>query len=180
VVTGAGVPQITAIAECVRGAAGSGVPVIADGGIKYSGDITKAVAAGADAVMIGSLLAGVDESPGEIILYQGRNFKSYRGMGSLAAMKQGSKDRYAQEGEDAESKLVPEGIEGRVTYKGSLAALVAQLVGGLRAGMGYTGCRTIGELQRNARFMKITAASLKESHVHDVIITKEAPNYRVE
>ncbi len=180
VVTGAGVPQITAIAECVRGAAGSGVPVIADGGIKYSGDIPKAIAAGADAVMIGSLLAGVDESPGEIILYQGRNFKSYRGMGSLAAMKQGSKDRYAQEGEDAESKLVPEGIEGRVTYKGSLAALVAQLVGGLRAGMGYTGCRTIGELQRNARFMKITAASLKESHVHDVIITKEAPNYRVE
>src|SRR5215471_3249724 len=180
VVTGAGVPQITAIAECVRGAAGSGVPVIADGGIKYSGDITKAVAAGADVVMIGSLLAGVDESPGEIILYQGRNFKSYRGMGSLAAMKQGSKDRYGQESEDAESKLVPEGIEGRVTYKGSLAALVGQLVGGLRAGMGYTGCRTIGELQRNARFIKITAASLKESHVHDVVITKEAPNYRVE
>jgi IMP dehydrogenase len=180
VVTGAGVPQITAIAECASGAAGSGVPVIADGGVKYSGDITKAIAAGADSVMIGSLLAGVDESPGEIILYQGRNFKSYRGMGSLAAMKQGSKDRYAQEGEDAESKLVPEGIEGRVTYKGSLAALVAQLVGGLRAGMGYTGCRTIDELQRGARFMKITAASLKESHVHDVIITKEAPNYRVE
>jgi IMP dehydrogenase len=180
VVTGAGVPQITAITEVVRGAAGSGVPVIADGGVKYSGDITKAIAAGADSVMIGSLLAGVDESPGEIILFQGRNFKSYRGMGSLAAMKQGSKDRYAQEAEDAESKLVPEGIEGRVTYKGSLAALVAQLVGGLRAGMGYTGCRTIGELQRNARFMKITAASLKESHVHDVIITKEAPNYRVE
>jgi IMP dehydrogenase len=180
VVTGAGVPQITAITECARGAAGSGVPVIADGGVKYSGDITKAIAAGADAVMIGSLLAGVDESPGEIILYQGRSFKSYRGMGSLAAMRRGSKDRYAQEGEDAESKLVPEGIEGRVTYKGSLAALVAQLVGGLRAGMGYTGCRTIGELQRDARFMKITAASLKESHVHDVIITKEAPNYRVE
>ncbi|MGE0127137.1 MAG: IMP dehydrogenase [Blastocatellales bacterium] len=180
VVTGAGVPQITAISECVRGAAGSGVPIIADGGIKYSGEITKAIAAGADAVMIGSLFAGVDESPGEIILYQGRNFKSYRGMGSIAAMKQGSKDRYAQEGADAESKLVPEGIEGRVTYKGSLAALVGQLVGGLRAGMGYTGCRTIRELQQNARFMKITAASLKESHVHDVIITKEAPNYRVE
>jgi IMP dehydrogenase len=180
VVSGAGVPQITAITECVRGAAGSGVPVIADGGVKYSGDITKAIAAGADTVMIGSLLAGVDESPGEIILYQGRSFKSYRGMGSLAAMKRGSKDRYAQEAEDAENKLVPEGIEGRVTYKGSLAALVAQLVGGLRAGMGYTGCRTIGELQRNARFMQITAASLKESHVHDVIITKEAPNYRVE
>ena len=159
---------------------GSNVPIIADGGIKYSGDITKAIAAGADTVMIGSLLAGVDESPGEIILYQGRNFKSYRGMGSLAAMKKGSRDRYGQESEEAESKLVPEGIEGRVTYKGSLAALVGQLVGGLRAGMGYTGCRTIGELQQNARFMKITAASLKESHVHDVIITKEAPNYRVE
>jgi IMP dehydrogenase len=180
VVSGAGVPQITAISECVRGASGSGVPVIADGGIKYSGDITKAIAAGADTVMIGSLLAGVDESPGEIILYQGRNFKSYRGMGSLAAMRQGSKDRYGQESEAAENKLVPEGIEGRVTYKGSLAALVGQLVGGLRAGMGYTGCRTIAELQRNARFIKITAASLKESHVHDVIITKEAPNYRVE
>jgi IMP dehydrogenase len=180
VVTGAGVPQITAISECVRGAAGSGVPVVADGGIKYSGDITKAVAAGADTVMIGSLFAGVDESPGEIILYQGRNFKSYRGMGSLAAMKQGSKDRYAQESADAESKLVPEGIEGRVTYKGSLAGLIMQLVGGLRAGMGYTGCRAIRELQQNSRFMKITAASLKESHVHDVIITKEAPNYRVE
>lgn len=180
VVTGAGVPQITAISECVRGVAGSGAPIIADGGIKYSGDITKAIAAGADTVMIGSLFAGVDESPGEIILYQGRNFKSYRGMGSLAAMKQGSKDRYAQESADAESKLVPEGIEGRVTYKGSLAGLVTQLVGGLRAGMGYTGCRTIRELQQNSRFIKITAASLKESHVHDVIITKEAPNYRVE
>ena len=180
VVTGAGVPQITAIAECAKAADGSGVPIIADGGIKYSGDITKAIAAGADSVMIGSLLAGTDESPGEIILYQGRNFKSYRGMGSLAAMKQGSKDRYGQEAEEMESKLVPEGIEGRVTYKGSLAALVGQLVGGLRAGMGYTGCRTIRELQQQARFMKITAASLKESHVHDVIITKEAPNYRAE
>ncbi|MCI0663689.1 MAG: IMP dehydrogenase [Acidobacteria bacterium] len=180
VVTGTGMPQITAIAECVKGAQESGVPVIADGGIKYSGDITKAVAAGADTVMIGSLLAGTDESPGEIILYQGRNFKSYRGMGSLAAMKQGSKDRYGQEGEEVENKLVPEGIEGRVTYKGSLAGLIAQLVGGLRAGMGYTGCRTIRELQQKARFMKITQASLKESHVHDVFITKEAPNYRVE
>ncbi len=180
VVSGAGVPQITAIAECVRGAQGSGVPIIADGGIKYSGDITKAIAAGADVLMIGSLLAGTDEAPGEIILYQGRNFKAYRGMGSLAAMKEGSKDRYGQEREEADSKLVPEGIEGRVTYKGSLAALVGQLVGGLRAGMGYTGCRTIAELQQRARFMKITAASLKESHVHDVIITKEAPNYRVE
>jgi len=180
VVTGTGMPQITAIAECVKGAQESGVPVIADGGIKYSGDITKAVAAGADTVMIGSLLAGTDESPGEIILYQGRNFKSYRGMGSLAAMKQGSKDRYGQEGEEVENKLVPEGIEGRVTYKGSLAGLIAQLVGGLRAGMGYTGCRTIRELQQKTRFMKITQASLKESHVHDVFITKEAPNYRVE
>jgi len=180
VVTGTGMPQITAIAECVKGAQEAGVPIIADGGIKYSGDITKAVAAGADTVMIGSLLAGTDESPGEIILYQGRNFKSYRGMGSLAAMKQGSKDRYGQEGEEVENKLVPEGIEGRVTYKGSLAGLIAQLVGGLRAGMGYTGCRTIRELQQKARFMKITQASLKESHVHDVFITKEAPNYRVE
>jgi IMP dehydrogenase len=180
VVSGAGMPQITAIASCVKAASGSGVPVIADGGIKYSGDITKAIAAGADTVMIGSLFAGTDESPGEIILYQGRSFKAYRGMGSLAAMKDGSKDRYGQEAEEAESKLVPEGIEGRVTYKGSLAALVGQLVGGLRAGMGYTGCRTIRELQERARFMKITAASLKESHVHDVIITKEAPNYRME
>jgi IMP dehydrogenase len=180
IVSGAGVPQITAIAESVRGAANSGIPIIADGGIKYSGDITKAIAAGGDTVMIGSLLAGTDESPGEIILYQGRNFKSYRGMGSIAAMKKGSKDRYGQESSDLDSKLVPEGIEGRVTYKGSLAALIGQLVGGLRAGMGYTGCRTIRELQKNARFMKITAASLKESHVHDVIITKEAPNYRVE
>jgi IMP dehydrogenase len=180
IVSGAGVPQITAISECAKAAAGSGVPVISDGGIKYSGDITKAIAAGADVVMIGSLLAGTDESPGEIILYQGRNFKAYRGMGSLAAMKEGSKDRYGQESEDAESKLVPEGIEGRVTYKGSLAALIGQLVGGLKAGMGYTGCRSIRELQEQSRFMKITAASLKESHVHDVIITKEAPNYRVE
>jgi len=180
IVTGAGVPQITAIVESSQAARGSGVPVIADGGIKYSGDITKAIAAGADTVMIGSLLAGTDESPGEIILYQGRNFKAYRGMGSLAAMKQGSKDRYAQDREDVESKLVPEGIEGRVTYKGSLAALIGQLVGGLKSGMGYTGCRTIRELQGGARFMKITSASLKESHVHDVIITKEAPNYRVE
>ncbi len=178
IVTGAGVPQITAIFECAKAATGSDVPIIADGGIKYSGDVTKAIAAGADSVMIGSLLAGTDESPGEIILYQGRNFKAYRGMGSLGAMKQGSKDRYAQEGEQSDNKLVPEGIEGRVSYKGSLAALVGQLVGGLRAGMGYTGCRTIRELQQNARFMKITAASLKESHVHDVFITKEAPNYR--
>jgi IMP dehydrogenase len=180
VISGSGVPQITAISESFRAAQGTGVPIIADGGIKYSGDITKAIAAGADTVMIGSLLAGTDESPGEIILYQGRNFKSYRGMGSLAAMKKGSRDRYGQENEESESKLVPEGIEGRVTYKGSLAGLIAQLVGGLRAGMGYTGCRNIRELQQSAQFMKITAASLKESHVHDVFITKEAPNYRVE
>jgi IMP dehydrogenase len=180
VISGSGVPQITAISESFRAAQDTGVPIIADGGIKYSGDITKAIAAGADTVMIGSLLAGTDESPGEIILYQGRNFKSYRGMGSLAAMKQGSRDRYAQESEETESKLVPEGIEGRVTYKGSLAGLIAQLVGGLRAGMGYTGCRNIRELQQSTQFMKVTAASLKESHVHDVIITKEAPNYRVE
>jgi IMP dehydrogenase len=173
VVSGAGVPQITAISEAVKGAAGSGVPVISDGGIKYSGDITKAIAAGADSVMIGSLLAGTDEAPGEIILYQGRNFKAYRGMGSIGAMREGSKDRYAQHEVEVESKLVPEGIEGRVTYKGSLAALIGQLVGGLRAGMGYTGCRNIQELQQQTRFMKITAASLKESHVHDVIITKE-------
>ncbi len=180
VVSGAGVPQITAVAECAKAIAGSGVPIIADGGIKFSGDLTKAIAAGADSVMIGSLLAGTDESPGEIILYQGRNFKSYRGMGSIGAMKEGSKDRYGQEGTEIESKLVPEGIEGRVTHKGSLAALVGQLVGGLKAGMGYTGCRTIEELKTNARFIKITAASLKESHVHDVFITKEAPNYRAE
>ncbi|MBK6796670.1 MAG: IMP dehydrogenase [Acidobacteria bacterium] len=180
VISGAGVPQITAISEAVRGAGGSGVPLIADGGIKYSGDITKAIAAGADSVMIGSLLAGTDESPGEIILYQGRNFKAYRGMGSLGAMKQGSKDRYGLDEIEQENKLVPEGIEGRVTYKGSLAALIGQLVGGLRAGMGYTGCQTIRELQNKSRFIKITAASLKESHVHDVIITKEAPNYRAE
>jgi IMP dehydrogenase len=180
VISGSGVPQITAISESFRAAQDTGVPIIADGGIKYSGDVTKAIAAGADTVMIGSLLAGTDESPGEIILYQGRNFKSYRGMGSLAAMKQGSRDRYGQESEESESKLVPEGIEGRVTYKGSLAGLIAQLVGGLRAGMGYTGCRNIRELQQSAQFMKITAASLKESHVHDVFITKEAPNYRVE
>ena len=180
VVSGAGVPQITAVAECAKAAAGSGIPIIADGGIKFSGDVTKAIAAGADSVMIGSLLAGTDESPGEIILYQGRNFKSYRGMGSIGAMKEGSKDRYGQESTEAESKLVPEGIDGRVTHKGSLAALVGQLVGGLKAGMGYTGCRTIEELKTNARFIKITAASLKESHVHDVFITKEAPNYRAE
>ncbi len=177
VVSGAGVPQITAIIEVSRAARGAGIPVISDGGIKFSGDITKAIAAGADSVMIGSLFAGTDESPGETILYQGRTFKSYRGMGSLSAMGQGSSDRYAQ---DPNSKLVPEGIEGRVPYKGPLAELVYQLVGGLKSGMGYCGCATISELQERARFVRITAAGLRESHVHDVIITKEAPNYRLE
>jgi IMP dehydrogenase len=178
VVTGAGVPQITAIAECARVGRPAGVPVIADGGIKFSGDVTKAIAAGASSVMIGSLFAGTEESPGETILYQGRTFKSYRGMGSIAAMAVGSGDRYAQEGEV--SKLVPEGIEGRVPYKGLLAEMVTQLVGGLRSGMGYCGCPTIEELQQRARFVRITSAGLRESHVHDVIITKEAPNYRLE
>ncbi len=177
VVSGAGVPQITAIAECAKAARPAGVPLIADGGIKYSGDITKAIAAGADAVMIGSLLAGTDESPGETILYQGRTFKTYRGMGSMGAMSQGSSDRYAQE---AGGKLVPEGIEGRVAAKGPLSELVYQLVGGLRSGMGYCGARTIPELQEKARFLRISPAGLREGHVHDVIITKEAPNYRVE
>ncbi len=180
VVTGAGVPQISAIVECVAAAKGSGVPVIADGGVKFSGDVAKAIAAGADSVMIGSLFAGTEEAPGEVILFQGRNFKSYRGMGSLGAMKQGSSDRYAQEATVADSKYIPEGIEGRVAYKGTLADMVTQLVGGLRSGMGYTGCRTIRDLQSDARFVRITSAGLRESHVHDVIITKEAPNYRLE
>jgi IMP dehydrogenase len=177
VVTGAGVPQITAIAECARAARGAGVPIIADGGIKFSGDVTKAIAAGASAVMIGSLFAGTEESPGETILYQGRSFKTYRGMGSIGAMSAGS-DRYAPEGEP--SKAVPEGIEGRVPHKGALAEMVSQLVGGLRSGMGYCGCATVAELQAQARFVRITSAGLRESHVHDVIITKEAPNYRLE
>jgi len=180
VVTGAGVPQIMAILEAVNAAKGSGVPIIADGGIKFSGDVAKGIAAGADSIMIGSLFAGTEEAPGEVILYQGRNFKTYRGMGSIGAMKKGSSDRYAQELTTADSKFVPEGIEGRVAYKGTVAEMVTQLVGGLRAGMGYTGCRTIGELQANARFVRITSAGLRESHVHDVIITKEAPNYRLE
>ena len=177
VVSGAGVPQITAIADCARAAHEGGVPLISDGGIKFSGDVTKAIAAGADSVMIGSLLAGTEESPGETILYQGRTFKSYRGMGSMGAMSQGSSDRYAQ---DASGKLVPEGIEGRVPYKGPLSELVYQLVGGLRAGMGYCGTKTITDLQRNAQFLRVSSAGLRESHVHDVIITKEAPNYRLE
>ena len=177
VVTGTGVPQITAIAECAKAARGTGVPLISDGGVKYSGDVTKAIAAGAAVVMIGSLFAGTDESPGEMILYQGRTFKAYRGMGSLGAMQLGSSDRYAQEGG---GKMVPEGIEGRVPAKGPLSEMVYQLVGGLRSGMGYCGVRTIPELQERAEFLRITWAGLKESHVHDVIITKEAPNYQVE
>jgi IMP dehydrogenase len=180
VVTGAGVPQISAILECVAAAKGSGVPVIADGGVKFSGDVAKAIAAGADVVMIGSLFAGTEEAPGELILFQGRSFKSYRGMGSIGAMREGSRDRYSQERVEMESKLVPEGIEGRVPYKGTLADMVTQLVGGLRAGMGYTGCRNIREFQEKTRFVRITSAGLRESHVHDVIITKEAPNYRLE
>ena len=177
VVSGAGVPQITAIAECSRATRGSGVPLISDGGIKFSGDISKAIAAGADSVMLGGLLAGTEESPGETILYQGRTFKSYRGMGSMGAMSQGASDRYSQEDS---GKLVPEGIEGRVPYKGPLADLVYQLVGGLRSGMGYCGSKTIQELQDRASFLRVTSAGLRESHVHDVIITKEAPNYRLE
>jgi IMP dehydrogenase len=179
VVTGAGVPQITAILESARAAEGTGVPVIADGGIKFSGDITKAIAAGASAVMIGGLFAGTEESPGETILYQGRTFKSYRGMGSLGAMEAGSADRYAQEGVER-GKSVPEGIEGQVPYKGPLSGLVGQLVGGLRSGMGYCGAANLGELQQRSKFIRISSAGLRESHVHDVIITREAPNYRLE
>jgi IMP dehydrogenase len=179
VVAGVGVPQITAVDACVRAAARFGVPCISDGGIKYSGDIVKALAAGADTVMIGSLFAGTEEAPGEVILYQGRSYKSYRGMGSMGAMKQGSKDRYFQ-ADTEESKLVPEGIEGRVPYKGTLAMNVHQLVGGLRSGMGYLGCRTVDELRTKAKFVRITTAGLRESHVHDVTVTQEAPNYRIE
>jgi IMP dehydrogenase len=179
VVTGAGVPQITAILECSRAAKGSGVPLIADGGIKFSGDITKAIAAGASCVMIGGLFAGTEESPGETILYQGRTFKSYRGMGSIGAMEAGSADRYAQEGA-ARGKSVPEGIEGQVPYKGPLSGLVEQLVGGLRSGMGYCGVANLTELQERSKFIRISSAGLRESHVHDVIITREAPNYRLE
>jgi IMP dehydrogenase len=193
IVTGAGVPQITAIAEASRATRDAGIPIIADGGIKFSGDITKAVAAGASCVMIGSLFAGTDESPGELILYQGRTFKSYRGMGSLGAMAQGSSERYFQNTDDASTaqpvlsaesnrlaKLVPEGIEGRVPYRGSVSMIVHQMVGGLKSGMGYCGCPTISELQQKARFVRISGAGLRESHVHDVIITREAPNYALE
>jgi IMP dehydrogenase len=195
IVTGAGVPQITAIAESARAVRDANIPIIADGGVKYSGDITKAIAAGASCVMIGSLLAGTEESPGETILYQGRSFKAYRGMGSLAAMAQGSSERYFQTTNDDAStqvlsdegsegnrlaKLVPEGIEGRVPYRGTVGMIVYQLVGGVKSGMGYVGCSTIAELQQNARFVRISGAGLRESHVHDVMITREAPNYRVE
>ena len=186
VVAGIGVPMITAVAECARAAAPHGVPIIADGGIRYSGDITKAIAVGASCAMIGSLFAGTDESPGEMILYQGRSFKEYRGMGSIGAMRRGSRDRYFQDEFDLDGspesgeKLVPEGIEGRVPHKGSVAAMIHQLVGGLRAGMGYCGTKDIPTLQREARLIRITPAGQREGHVHDVVITKEAPNYRVE
>jgi len=177
VVAGVGVPQITAIEDCSKEADKTDTPVIADGGIKFSGEVTKAIAAGASCVMLGSLLAGTDEAPGELVLYQGRTYKTYRGMGSLGAMRKGSKDRYGQGGA-ADEKLVPEGIEGRVPYRGPLASILYQLVGGLRSGMGYTGSSTIRDLRENARFVRITSQGLRESHVHDVIITEEAPNYR--
>ena len=182
VIAGIGVPQVSAIQDVTRIAGLEGIPVIADGGIKYSGDVVKAIAAGAHSVMIGNLFAGTDEAPGEVILFQGRTYKVYRGMGSIEAMKKGSKDRYAQNlGDDMiDSKLVPEGIEGRIPYRGPIGSTVYQLIGGLRAGMGYTGCGTIEELRSNGKFIKVTNAGLREGHVHDVIITKEAPNYRIE
>jgi len=179
IVTGVGVPQITAVSNVAEALKGTGVPIISDGGIRYSGDLSKAIAAGAHAVMIGSLFAGTEESPGEIELFQGRSYKSYRGMGSLGAMAQGASDRYFQEGKEIE-KLVPEGIEGRIPYKGSLHSVILQMLGGLRSGMGYTGCATIAELREKAEFVKVTAAGMRESHVHDVSITKEAPNYHVD
>jgi IMP dehydrogenase len=180
IVAGVGVPQITAINDCAKAVASLGVHIIADGGIKYSGDVAKAIAAGANSVMIGSIFAGTDEAPGEIVLFQGRSYKVYRGMGSIGAMRAGSRDRYFQGEVTSDAKLVPEGIEGRVPYRGPLSQSIYQLVGGLKSGMGYTGCRTIDELRSKARFMRATAMGLRESHVHDVIITKEAPNYRVE
>ena len=179
IVAGVGVPQITAILDCSTAARDADIPIIADGGIKYSGDIVKALAAGANSVMLGSLLAGTLEAPGEIELYQGRSYKVYRGMGSVGAMKDGSKDRYFQDGTVSDVKFVPEGIEGRVHFKGELNQTIYQLIGGLRSGMGYAGCKTIDELRSNARFVRITSAGLSESHVHDVQITKEAPNYWV-
>jgi len=180
IVAGIGVPQMTAIMECARASRHYGVPLIADGGIKYSGDITKALGAGAHSVMIGGLFAGTEESPGETVLFQGRSYKVYRGMGSLEAMKEGSRDRYMQDDIESTLKLVPEGIEGRVPFRGSLSNSIYQIMGGLKAGMGYVGCRSIEELRRKARFVRITPSGLRESHVHDVIITKEAPNYRID
>ncbi|HEY2389321.1 MAG TPA: IMP dehydrogenase [Candidatus Binatia bacterium] len=179
IISGVGMPQLTAVLGAVKGVAGSDVPIIADGGVRWSGDITKAIAAGAHSIMIGSLFAGTEESPGETILYQGRTYKLYRGMGSIEAMKEGSRDRYFQ-GDEPDVKLVPEGIEGRVAYKGSLSFNIHQLVGGLKAGMGYCGCRNLGDLQTQTRFLRISAAGMRESHVHDVVVTKEAPNYRLE
>jgi IMP dehydrogenase len=180
VIAGIGVPQLSAVMETSKIAEKHGVPIIADGGIKFSGDITKALAAGSDSVMIGNLFAGTDESPGETVLFQGRSYKVYRGMGSIEAMKEGSKDRYAQGDVESETKLVPEGIEGRVPHRGALSYCIEQLIGGLRAGMGYLGAKTLEDLRKNAKFIRITTSGLKESHVHDVIITKEAPNYRLE
>jgi IMP dehydrogenase len=177
IVSGVGVPQITAIANIAKALVGTGVSLIADGGIRFSGDICKAIAAGAHAVMVGGLFAGTEESPGETELYQGRTYKSYRGMGSLGAMAQGSSDRYFQDASAGEEKLVPEGIEGRVPYKGSMSAIVHQLMGGLRSGMGYTGCGTIDEMRTKPEFVQVTTAGMRESHVHDVSITKEPPNY---
>jgi len=178
-VAGVGVPQITAVANTAKALRGSGVPLIADGGIRYSGDITKALAAGAYSIMLGSMFAGTEEAPGEVELYQGRSYKSYRGMGSLGAMAQGSKDRYFQESESAVEKLVPEGIEGRVPYKGALSAIIHQMVGGIRASMGYVGCASMEEMRQKPEFVRVTSAGMRESHVHDVSITKEAPNYRI-
>jgi len=180
VVTGAGIPQITAISDVFKVSEAKDVPLIADGGIKYSGDITKAIVAGASSVMLGNLLAGTDESPGEVVIFQGRSYKTYRGMGSIEAMREGGRDRYFQDIPSAEDKIAPEGIEGRVPYKGMVAHIIQMMVEGLKAGMGYAGCKTIQKLQKKAKFIKISAAGVRESHVHDVIITKEAPNYRLD
>jgi IMP dehydrogenase len=186
VVAGIGVPMISAILDCAKAAKAANVPIISDGGVRYSGDITKAMAVGGDCVMIGSLFAGTDESPGEVVLYQGRSFKEYRGMGSIGAMRRGARDRYFQDDFELDvpgsgpEKLVPEGIEGRVPYRGTVAGVVHQLVGGLRAGMGYVGCSTIAQLHAEARLIRVTPAGVREGHVHDVVITKEAPNYRSE
>jgi len=180
VVTGAGIPQITAVADVYKVTHEKGIPLIADGGIKYSGDITKAIAAGADSVMLGNMLAGTEESPGEVVIYQGRSYKTYRGMGSVEAMREGGRDRYFQDSLPTQAKLIPEGIEGRTPYKGSVASIIQMMIGGLKAGMGYAGCKTLEEMQKKAKFIKITSSGIRESHVHDVIITKEAPNYRLD